>query len=170
MSQTSVSEQVAALNGMKYALLKAENVLSYAAEGRVYFGRFLAVGTDKDLQGKVPSAAGDITSIKLGRGVVLQSHANENVADGLDAGIEDKKPASVMSKGGVYVEVEDDVTVDSDVYVRFDDTAGGTGGTTKKGIFRSDADTATAALLPNARWIKSSELMDGKKIAVLELM
>ena len=131
MSQTAVQEQGLALVGQKYALLK-DSVLSYAAEGRVPFSRFVALGTDKDLQALLPVSAGDITSIKAGRGVALQTHALESVKDGLAPGYEDKHPMSVMEKGGVFVEVEEDVTPLSDVYVRFADTAGGTGGTIDK--------------------------------------
>lgn len=165
MSQTVVEEQGIALVGQKYALSKAENVLSYAAEGRVPFGRAVSLGTDKDLQCKLPAAAGDITSIKAFRGVALQSHAMENLADGLEPGYEDKRSVSVMSKGMVYVEVEADVTADSDVYVRH--TADG--GLDQIGIFAPAAGVGLAQL-SNARWLRSSELSDGKKIAVLELL
>lgn len=267
MSQTSVNEQGIALNGQKYALLK-DKVLSFAAEERVPFGRYVSTGTDADLQGKLPAASGDITSIKKGRGVALQQHSLENKQDGLAPGYPAKHPMSVLSEGGVYVEVEEDVTPDSDVYVRFAgkkqvqtivfdadliaaneingevggiaiaevtfDTShlntmnliaaailaanlyiesavvGGVGNRTitittaldaadqdaenfvvtagvsqagvvetetveavpssSKGMFRSDADSASAAALPNARYLKSSELVNGKKLAVLELL
>lgn len=164
MSQANYNEQGTALVGQKYALLK-DNVLSLVSEGAVKFGRFVVLGTDKDLQGKVPAAALDITSIKAKRGVALQQHSIENKQDGLDPQYEDKHPMSVMDEGGVYVECEEAVTPDSDVFVRFANGAGGT----EKGIFRTDADTATAAALAGARFIKASVLENGKHIAVLQL-
>ena len=118
MSQTVVQEQGLALNGQIYDL--SGNVKSSkAAEGRVLFGRFVARGTDGENQCLLPSAATNITSLKEKLGVALQSHANENLQDGLEPGYEDKKPVSIMEKGKVYVEVEADVDVSDDVYVRY---------------------------------------------------
>lgn len=165
MSQTIVKEQGLALNGQIYDLSSSIKS-SKAAEGRVLFGRFVVRGTDKGLQCKLPGAALDITSLKAKLGVALQSHANENLQDGLAPGYEDKKPVSIMEKGKVYVEVEEAVTPDSDVFVRFVAGAGGD----QLGIFRTDADTASAAQLANARWESSSVDVDGKLIAVLNLL
>jgi len=165
MSQTTVKEQGVALVGQKYALLKAENVLTLAAEGRVGFGRFVALGTNKELQGKLPGAAGDITSIKAKRGVALQSHAMENAQDGLAPGYLDKTPMSVMSKGAVYVEVEADVDPTDDVFVRH----AADGGLDQLGIF-APATGVGLAQLADARWLTASQTVDGKKIAVLELL
>lgn len=163
--QTNYNEQGLALNGQKYALLKAENVLSYAAEERIGFGRFTALGTDKELQVILPAAATDITALKAKRGVALQSHANENKQDGLIPGYEITKPASIMTKGAVYVEVEADVDPTDDVYVRHAVDAA----LDQLGIFAPAAGTGLAALA-NARWLKASELVGTKKIAVLELL
>ena len=165
MSQTAVVEQSRALIGMKSDLGK-DRVMSYAAEGAVKFSRFVSVGTDKELQGKLPVAALDITSIKAKRGVALQEHSHENPQNGLDPQYLDKTPMSILTQGGVYVEVEEAVTVDDDVFVRYADGGGGT----EKGIFRTDADTATAAALANARFLRDSETIDGKLVALLELL
>jgi hypothetical protein len=266
MSQTAVNEQGLALVGQKYSLVK-DQVLSYAAEGRVPFGRLVCLGTDKDKQVKLPALSGDVTGLKAKRGVALQQHSLENAQDGLAPGYPDKHPVSVMSKGAVYVEVEEAVDAGDDVYVRYagkqqvqtvvfsadlvasntingevggiaiaevtfdtnhlttmnaiaaailaanpyiesavvggasnrtitlttvqdaDDqdaadfvvAAGASQATVtetetvaavhsdKKGIFRTDADSSSAAALAGARWLKSSETVDGKLVAVLEL-
>ena len=165
MSQSSVVEQGVALPGMKYSLDKAERILSYAAEGRLFFGRFASLGTDKELQAKVPAAAADITDLKLKRGVVLQEHTVENKADGLEPGAEDKRPANIMTKGMVHVVCEADVVVGDDVYVRH--TADG--GLDLLGAFAPATGTGLA-LLADARWHKDSQLVDGRRLAVLELL
>ena len=166
MSQSAVNEQGRALIGMK-ANLGPDFVSSYAAEGVVKIGRFVSLGTDKEEQVLVPALAADITSLLAKRGIALQSHARENAQDGLDAQYEDKATVSVMEKGMVYVEVEEAVTPASDVFVRF---ANGTLGGNEKGIFRTDADTASAAALANARFRSASESIDGKLVALLELL
>lgn len=172
MSQTSYDEQGAALNGQKYDLSN-DVVSSYAAEERIPFGCFVSLGTDKDEQVKLPALAADITDVKAKRGVCVHDHSNENVQDGLAPGVEAKKPVNVMQKGRVWVEVEQAVSPSDPVYVRFANDGGGAGATDQKGIFRKDADdsvAAAAALLSDARWYKSSQTVDGKLLAVLELL
>jgi len=165
MSQTAVNEQGSARIGQLYDL-SMRAVLSYAAEGAVKISRFVSLGTDKEKQVLVPALAASITGLKAKRGVALHSHARENASDGLDPQYADKETVSVMTKGRVYVEVEEAVTPDSDVFVRF---AAGAGGD-QLGIFRTDADTASAAALADARFITASETIDGKLVAVLELL
>ena len=94
-------------------------MLSYSAEGRIPFGRLVALGTDKDLQAKLPALAADVTSIKSKRGFTLQQHTIENIQDGLEPGYEDKAQMSVLSDGGIFVETEEVMTPASDIYVRF---------------------------------------------------
>lgn len=164
MSQTVVKEQGLALNGQIYDLSVSVKS-SKAAEGRVLFGRFVSRGTDAELQCLHPATAANITSLKEKLGVALQSHANENLQDGLAPGYEDKKPVSIMEKGKVYVEVEAAVTPASDVYVRH----AVDGGLDQLGIFAPAAGTGLAQLA-NARWESSSVDVDGKLIAVLNLL
>jgi hypothetical protein len=162
MSQTQVQEQGLALSGQKYDL-SPDTVSSYAAEGRVGFGRYAVLGTDKNLQCKLP-AAGELTLLAK-RGVALQSHAMENIADGLAPGYEDKRPVSIMELGKVFVECEDAVSVDEAVLVR----TAVDGGNDQLGIFHGTAGTGLEAL-PNARFVRASELVNGKHIAVVQLM
>ena len=161
MSQTQVQEQGLALNGQKYDL-SPDTVSSYAAEGRVGFGRYAVLGTDKNLQCKLP-APGELTLI-LKRGVALQSHAMENIQDGLEPGYEDKRPVSVMELGKVFVECEEAVLVTSTVLVRTAVDAA----LDQIGIFHGTAGTGLEPL-PNARFVRASELVNGKHIAVVQL-
>jgi hypothetical protein len=164
MSQTSVQEQGLALNGQKYGLAR-DVVLSYVAEEKIGFGRFCSLGTDKDQEVKLPSVATDINALKNKRGIALQSHARESIQDGSIPSYQVKEMVSVMTKGMVYVEVEADVTPSSDVYVRH----AADGGLDQLGIMAPAAGTGLEQL-NNARFLRSSELVDGKKIAVLELL
>ena len=158
MSQTNYDEQKRALDGMK-GNIGPDTVMSYAAEGVIGFGRFVALGTDKEKQVKLPAGATDVTSLKSKRGVALQSHANENPKNGAEPRYLDKATVSVLTKGFVYVKVEENIAVADDVFVRFQ------GG--DEGLFRSDADTADAAQLADARWIEGADAGD---FALLELL
>jgi hypothetical protein len=162
MSQTQVQEQGIALVGQKYDL-SPDTVSSYAAEGRVPFGRYAVLGTDKNLQCKLP-AAGELT-LALKRGVALQSHAMENIQDGLLPGYEDKRPVSIIELGKVYVECEESVSVSDEVLVRTE----ADGGNDQLGIFAKTAGTGLE-VLENARFVRDSELVNGKNIAVIQLM
>ena len=161
MSQTQVQEQGLALSGQKYDLSN-DTVSSYAAEGRIGFGRYAVLGTDKDLQCKLP-AAGELTLI-LKRGVALQSHAMENVKNGLIPGYEEKSMVSLMELGKVFVECEEAVVATDAVLVR----TAVDGGNDQLGIFAATAGTGLEAL-PGARFVRGSELVNGKHIAVVQL-
>lgn len=82
-------------------------------------------------------------------GVSMSSFANANASFAL--GIQQYDAVSVCSKGAVWVISETAVTANtSAVFCRY---ATGTG--TVIGSFRTDADTATAAVVPGARWLTS---------------
>lgn len=164
MSQTVVKEQDNFRLGQKYGLAR-DVVMTYAAEEKIIFGRFTALGTDKETQVKLPAAAADVTALKAKRGVALHTHAMENVANGEDPAYLAKTPASIMTVGQVVVEVEDDVTPSSDVYVRHTADAA----LDQLGIFAPAAGTGLAALA-NARFLTNSVTVEGRKLAVLELL
>lgn len=164
MSQSVVEEQGLALNGQIYDLSTSIKS-SKAAEGRVPFGRFVSRGSDKEQQCLLPALAASITDLKEKLGVSVQSHANENLQDGLEPGYEDKKPVSIMEKGKIYVEVEADVSMGDDVYVRHAADAA----LDQLGIFAPATGTGLAQLA-NARWESASVLSDGKKLAILNLL
>lgn len=160
MSQTAYNQQSKALDGMK-ANLVPDRVLSYAAEGAngIEFGRFTSLGTDKEKQVILPGAATDITGLKAKRGVALKVHTKESLPDGNAPKYKEKETVSVMTKGTVYVKVEDAIDPTDDVFVRFQ------GG--DEGLFRSDADTADAAQLADARWLEGA---GAGGFALLELL
>lgn len=162
--QTAVKEQDNFRLGQKYGLGR-DTVMSYAAEEKIIFGRFTALGTDKEVQVKLPAAATDVTALKAKRGVALHTHAMENPANGEAPSYMAKHPVSVMTFGKVVVEVEDDVTPDSDVYVRHAVDAA----LDQLGIFAPAAGTGLAALA-NARFLTNSVTVEGRKLAVLELL
>lgn len=158
MSQVDYSQQSKARDGLKGNLAIAK-VSSYSAEGEIGFGRYCVLGTDKEKQVKLPGLAADITALVSKRGVALQVHTKENLANGNAPSYKDKETVSVEEKGEVYVKVEDAVTPLSAVFVRFQ------GG--DEGLFRSDADGGDAAELANARF---KEGADAGGFALLELL
>ncbi len=164
MSQTSYAVDMAiGLEGMQADAMVASDVGSFSNAVAVLDGKFVARDT-ADGSCKAPAAATDVTDLKDGLGVVLHAHNREADAAGA-AEWPVKSAVPVMLKGRVLVKVEEAVTPDSDVYVRFASGAGGT----VLGSFRASADTATAALLPNTRArYRSSASANG--LAILELL
>lgn len=142
-----------------------QGLLDYAAPGGVLsrangegseipFGIMLTTGTDPYKEAELPDAAGDDAL-----GVVVHRHHTNTDATGDDA-VEDNEDMDVLSRGRVWVLVEEQVDPGDDVYFRH--TANG--GNTQLGAFRQDADTANATQVTGARWIKG-----GSSIALLEL-
>lgn len=119
MSQTSVAEQAVANEGMKASSTGFDDVISRAGEGKVYFGRLVSLGTDKDKQAKHPAAAADITDLTKKLGVSIQSHALESKDDGESPHYADKDMVSIMRRGPVYVKPEQAIVPTDAVFVRF---------------------------------------------------
>jgi len=158
MSQTNYDEQAKAFDGLK-GDIGPDRVISLAAEGAIPFGRAVAKGTVKEKQSKLPAAALDITDIKRFRGVALQSHANENPQNGLSPRYLDTNTVSILTRGTVYVKVEDAVDTDSGVFINFQNG--------DEGLFRSDAGGGDAAELADARWLEGA---GAGEFALLELL
>jgi hypothetical protein len=95
-------------------------------------------------------------------GVLVHKHDQENPALAGDLGVDLLEEASVLSKGRIWVRVEEAVAPGDGVFFRH--TAGGGGSVI--GYFRNDADTATCDQVDAARWIKGSA---GAGLALLEL-
>jgi len=153
MSQTTVAEPVKGLEGLLFDLGNTD-IMSYSAEGAIPFGKFVALGTDKETQCKLPTLASDITVATHGIGLSLRTQDLENPMEGsLDpvGTYPDEFTVSCMKKGRAWVMMEDAFTTESSVYVRYAD------GTVvdNNGGFRTDADTASAASLPNCRILNS---------------
>jgi len=101
----------------------------------------------------LPTATGDITN--LTRGVVAHSHALESSASG-DPQWPQNSAVPVLTKGRIYVEVEDAVAEGGEVFARH---------TADFGKFRSDVDGGNATLVPGAVFRSSTT---GAGLAVVE--
>ncbi len=116
-----------------------------------------------DRGAKIPTAdfagSGDVLGVlmwdpgKVNDGLISSVKVNFAAGDELP----------VLRRGRIYVKPEDAVVQGVQAFARF---ASGGGGT-ELGRFRSDADTATAAAVPSARWFTSTTAAD--QVAVLEI-
>jgi len=110
------------------------------------FGLLVIRDIMNENKARVPIVATDITTSGNVLGITVNTQAVENNYQSSGSpGYALDSPMSIMRKGRIYVEVEDAVVQGGVVYVRFSAS-----GTEKLGAFRSDADTADAAILPNA--------------------
>jgi len=128
--QTSYSvDQDAAIIGGLYDI-GFNDVMSFVSEEKAYYGHFVTKGTEDD-EVRAPTASGDITDVKLGRGVVVRTQAIESNDDSDDPHYSIGETINVLRKGRVWVQVENAVTPEDAVYVRHTDTA-----TYNRGSFR----------------------------------
>lgn len=102
---------------------------------------------------KLPALAADITANFQGIAVRLTAREPHNATVIVDDGTgmyvaKDQIPC--LRTGVIYVNVEGTVAQDGAVYCRY---AAGAGGS-QLGAFRADADTATAAIVPNAKYLE----------------
>lgn len=115
----------------------------------VGFGKFVVqdVESGQDQKAHLPYAAAQITGNRA-LGFAKHDHAVEQAnPTSNNVGYETQASLPVIKKGQMYIEMEDAFTPVNDVYIRF---VAGTGGTAL-GAARTDADTASAALLPSSR-------------------
>jgi hypothetical protein len=124
------------------------------------FGSFVcraAAGVDESCA--LPVASADVTARPRGVAIKDQTHRGSN---NLDNEVNDMVP--IMTKGRVWVTVEGAVTEGSAAFVRFASGAGGS----ILGLFRADADSATAVAIPNGAGIFRTSTT-GAGLALLEL-
>ena len=116
-----------------------------------------------DFFGKVPGAATDVTNGGSVLGIILADQTLEQpYPQGNAVPMSPAKYTSpVIRSGRVWVNVEGAVTAGNQPYARY---AVGTGSVL--GAFRADADTSSAALVPNARFVTSTT---GAGLAVVEV-
>lgn len=166
MSQTAYEIQAArAFAGMLADSGRDMNVISRANEETTVmkFGRGVIYGTDPEKQVLFPSDAADLFA-----GVAAHRHPTERRelfgtgGTGGETGLQEGEPGDILRKGRIWVEVEEAVSVEDDVYVRHADGGGGT----VEGQFRTDADTATAFQVTSAAWVSETS---GAGLAILEL-
>lgn len=121
------------------------------------FGRAVVRGTAGERSGTLPSATG-----QRFEGVSERIHSG---VDPVNADAGEYVPFSNMTigyRGTWWVEVEEAVSLADNVFFRHTAGAGGT----ILGQFRTDADTASADQVSNARWMSET---DGPGIALLAL-
>ena len=117
------------------------------------FGIGVIPGTDGSKQMLLPT-----TGVAL-LGVTMHRHQEDRSLSGEDGILADGGNAEVITKGSVWVHIDQDVVVGDPVFVRI---AGG-----NQGWFRTDVDTADAEAVPGARWEKDALAATG--IALLDI-
>lgn len=135
---TSVAGLDSTMSGEKKIVLSMNN----AAE--VPFGRIVAKDSGVENGCELPAGG---SAVLLG-GAVRDLRVEDGSAS-TDNTYAAKSSVPVMMKGRMWVEIDQNVTTDSAVYVRH--TANG--GNTKLGACRADADSSNAVLLAGARFI-----------------
>jgi len=138
------------------------NVRGFAAEAALLFGYYVTKGTDPEKQVTPPTDATHIQDLANIGGIVVRDHLTENnvnVAGDVEIRVNDA--VAVLDNGDIWVPVEQDVTPDDPVFVRFSAS-----GSEKLGAFRKDDDGGDAAELPNARWIEGGSAGNIAKLAV----
>ncbi len=127
------------------------------AASAVGLGKFVVIDqANGDDAVKLPAASADITS-KLAKGFVMHAHSQESSLSGSPEWPQGYA-APILSKGQIYVEVEDAVSEGDEVFIRFQ--GGNEGGA------RSDVGGGDAVALPGAVYRSSTT---GAGLAVVEL-
>lgn len=157
MSQTSYAIQAArAFEGL---LADADEMnrssISLANEeaAAVGYGRGVKFGTLPEEQFELPDATGFEFA-----GVLVHSQAREDVEA---IGPVEGENAELLRRGRIWVPVEEAVAVEDDVYLRHTTNGGDT-----PGGWRTDADTANADRITQAKWITETAAAG---LAILEI-
>lgn len=148
MSQTSYTETHAvAFAGMKVDGSPAtqDSLVNGEASAEIPFGAAVTKGTT-DTNALLPDASNDVV---IGIAMHSQSHGKAELGT---TGIKPKVTFSVITKGRVWVKVEEAVVKGDLAYVRYASGAGGS----QKGSFRKSADTSTALQLKGGRYLTSA--------------
>lgn len=143
MSQTSYSlNQGLAVSGV-VADTNPVTIQTYNnPDSAVKFGRMVAKKFNDDNGCKLPDAP-DLVMV----GVAVRDLATEEDRYPL------KSAVAVLKRGRIFVEVEEPITPDDKVFVRF--ANGGSG--TEKGIFRKNDDGNTAVEVAGARFLTPAQ-------------
>lgn len=149
MSQTAYTQDPAvAIEGMLADASFAKEVLSAIADEAIAFGRAIARTTggpadDRPPRAVLPTTAAEITTgvfLGISRADTTLEQAATPVGYAVDTTI------GYLRKGRIWVLTEEAVALGDPVFARF---AAGAGGSIL-GLFRNDADTASAAQIPGA--------------------
>lgn len=129
---------------------------------------FTVTVNDFDVTGGASQATATIDNVTedefYGVALRIQNKENLNDSDGTvgPAPYREGDAVSMLTRGRVYVKVEDAVTSDSDVFMRFVQGSS----TENPGQFRSDNAGGDAIAVPDSRWIFGAE---AGGLAVLEI-
>jgi hypothetical protein len=151
----ALASAINALENIEASVTDTREITITATDGEVAVDNIVVSGGASQASGSASYSANNIFV-----GVSILSHAKEQDLDG-NVSYEAKDPVSVLTKGRIYVQVEQAVTARSEVYLRH--TAGGTGEV--PGNFRADDDNGNASKV-NARFLSDA---DAGGIAVLEV-
>lgn len=127
----------------------AITTVTYATE--IPFGKGVCRSTQGNDYGRLPAAAADVTSLGSFLGICVKD--NTVVNDSADA-VQVGATLTILSKGNVYVEVESAVTPATVPYCRYTNSTAN--GNWTVGNIRGDADTATATIIPNAKFMSTA--------------
>lgn len=133
----------------------------------VPFGAFVTVlsgNSRHELEGRLPNAAADITG-GAGAGIALHTHALVTNPNTTVSGYAQKDIMSVLRQGEVWVQPEQAVAVGDPIYVRYKAGSGGS----QLGAIRKDADSTTAAQVPNGSKFLTSCSANGFAVALIKL-
>lgn len=118
------------------------------AEVAINPGLFVCQGT-RDEQCKLPTSSAEVAK---GIGIARSNVSRDTAFPSSGATYPIGDVVSAVSRGQVWVLVEEAVTPMSAVYVRYDTGSGGS----QKGAFRASADTSTAAAVTGARYLTTA--------------
>lgn len=143
MSQTTYNlEPAVGYHGQEYDCGFDDHVSAVASED-IPFGSVVVRGVS-DAVCKLPAAATDITDAGKVLGIAAFDSMLPQAEGATVAGYKAGQRVQIIHAGRVRIKFEDNVVSGGALYVRFQ-------GTGTKGAIRSDADTANAALLGQAR-------------------
>lgn len=161
-----IADEIEAIDGVASATVGGENDRTITVVGEV--DQVSIIGTSWAVTSGASQATVAVTNTTADSlyGVALRTQNKMNLY--APAGSDGASPyyqgdcVSMLTRGRVYVLVEDTVTSDDPVYVRY--LANGTN--TELGRFRADADSATCFEVPHAVWRLGAQ---AGELAVLEI-
>lgn len=151
---TTYSEQAGGIAGLiadNTRGMVIESAYQAEASAEIAFGRMVQYSTGIVDPAKPSKALNLSGAPTLLGGVVVFGHEYERRTQLGDTGVKPKNLLSIMRRGRIWVVTEEAVDVTDDVYYRHTASGGNT-----PGSFRNDADSATAAKLYGARYLKKT--------------
>lgn len=117
--QTSYRTDFVLGNEGAMADMSDSDIRTFNADAYIPFGHYVARKSGTDNFAKPPVTSAEITDLKNVAGIARENPSLESKNDGLKPGYSAGNLLPVVSAGRVIVRVEEAVTPDSDVFVRF---------------------------------------------------